>query len=182
MSIKSLVNLLYLASREHDIDAIECLVQKFLPIIKKHAKILGYDGAESDLIIRLIEQVYRLNLIKINNFNEGQAVSYVAQMIKNAAIDIHRKRCSQVQEIYLTSISDLPDCKLKSKEIVKELIEILNKKQKMVIIAKYFYGYSDKEIGDALGVSRQAINKIHNRALNIMKNQARGDNDGNTDN
>lgn len=180
MSTKSLVHLLCLANQEHDADAVEALIEKFLPAIRKYANMLGYDGAESDLIIFFIEQVYRLKLAKIKSFHEGQAVNYIARMIRNAAIDIYRKRCLRVQEVCLTSIHDRADDKLPDKQLVKELIGELNERQRQVIIGKYFYGYSDKEIGDALGVSRQAINRMHNRALNIMRNRERGDFDGNT--
>lgn len=52
---------------------------------------------------------------------------------------------------------------------VDTLINKLTKKEKTVIILKYFYEYSDVEIANIFGVSRQAINKTKNRALNKMK-------------
>ncbi len=45
----------------------------------------------------------------------------------------------------------------------------MNEKQKSVLIYKYVYGYSDCEIACALGITRQAVNGLKNRALTVLK-------------
>lgn len=50
------------------------------------------------------------------------------------------------------------------------LKRVITEKQQYVLIKKYFYDYSDEKIAQELKVSRQAINKINNRALdNVYK-------------
>ncbi|MGM8317323.1 RNA polymerase sigma factor, partial [Clostridium perfringens] len=43
------------------------------------------------------------------------------------------------------------------------------KKERQVIEYKFLVGKSDSEIGEMLNISRQAINKTKNRALNKLK-------------
>ncbi|KAA8666397.1 sigma factor-like helix-turn-helix DNA-binding protein [Clostridium sp. HV4-5-A1G] len=41
---------------------------------------------------------------------------------------------------------------------------------KKVIIKKFFYGFTDTEIGKQLSISRQAVNRLKNRALERLRN------------
>lgn len=59
-----LSDLIHVANSKHDPDAVEQIVEKFKPIILKTAKRLNYDGADTDLVIHLIEQVYKLDTSK----------------------------------------------------------------------------------------------------------------------
>ncbi|MBE6060252.1 MAG: hypothetical protein E7215_08780, partial [Clostridium sulfidigenes] len=49
------------------------------------------------------------------------------------------------------------------------LKKIINEKQKYVLIRKYYYDYTDKEISNELAISRQAISKIHKKTIENFK-------------
>ncbi|WP_423219416.1 sigma factor-like helix-turn-helix DNA-binding protein [Clostridium sulfidigenes] len=45
----------------------------------------------------------------------------------------------------------------------------MNEKQRYVLIKKYYYDFTDKEIAIELAISRQAISKIHKKAIENLK-------------
>ena len=165
---KSLVELLRSVHKTHDKNAMEEIINKFAPVLKSTSYKLNYDGAESDLIIYLIETVYTLNPSKIDSLNEGQAVAYIVQSIKNKGIDFYRKRQRQIEEVHSECLTELPD-ENTGGERVWEYLEFLSEKQRQVVLMKYLYGYSDVEIGEKFGISRQAINKINRKSLEILR-------------
>ncbi|MBW9159466.1 hypothetical protein [Clostridium tagluense] len=52
---------------------------------------------------------------------------------------------------------------------ITELLENLSKKQKYIIIEKFYKCHSDVEIARGLNITRQAVNKSKNEALKILK-------------
>ena len=82
-----------------------------------------------------------------------------------------RNRQKQIDEIYVVSIYEVPDSTSRSEYGVWNMLECLNDRQKKVIVLRYFYGYSDAEIGEIIGITRQAVNKLHRKSLKILKNE-----------
>lgn len=167
MKEKDLKELLYIVSCNHSDNAVIEIIKRFTPLIKKNAKILGYDDAESDLIIHLIEVLYSLKTEKAKSFLEGQAVNYISRTIRNKRIDINRKQNKSFFELELFEPVNV-SVEYERQEI-KELLDLLSERQKYVIVLKYYYGYSDIEIAKYIGVSRQAVNKIHRVSINKMR-------------
>jgi len=164
----TLKELLHNAAINHDDESTLEIIERFMPIIEKNARILRYDGAESDLIIHLIEVIFSMKPEKIDKLLEGQAVNYIVKTIKNKRIDIARKKIKACDEIHLFESGDYLIEHIDKQE-VDGLLEVLSERQKNVIVLKYFYGYSDVEIAKHFGISRQAVNKIHRVAIGKMK-------------
>ena len=167
MKEKTLKELMSIVSCNHNENAVIEIIKRFTPLIKKEARRLDYEGAESDLTIHLIEVLYSLNSEKIDRFFEGQAVNYISMSLKNKSIDIVRKKNKSILEVELFE-SIYVNEEYKQHEI-KELLDELSERQRNVIVLKYYYGYSDIEISKCLGISRQAINKIHRVSVKKMK-------------
>ncbi|MFR5267319.1 sigma-70 family RNA polymerase sigma factor [Clostridium sp.] len=55
--------------------------------------------------------------------------------------------------------------------IFNDLISRLNTREKEIITYKFKNNYSDIEIGNILGISRQAVNKSLNKSLNKLKKE-----------
>ena len=49
------------------------------------------------------------------------------------------------------------------------MLGTLSKKQRDVIIYKYFMNFTDVEIAEVMGISRQAVNRIKNRGLETLR-------------
>ena len=52
---------------------------------------------------------------------------------------------------------------------LKDALKYLTPKQRTVITLKYIYDYSDAEIALNLNISRQAVNRIKNRAIEVLR-------------
>ena len=52
---------------------------------------------------------------------------------------------------------------------LRDGIKLLNERQRESLILKYIYGYSDAEIAERLGITRQAVNRLERRGLEILK-------------
>ena len=59
-------------------------------------------------------------------------------------------------------------CNLRS-FIFYDLIKDLSPKQQDVIKLKFMIGLSDVEIGQVMGITRQAVNRLYNRAILALR-------------
>jgi len=53
--------------------------------------------------------------------------------------------------------------------IFKDMLSVLNKRKYSIVMFKFYYGYSDKKIGDMLSISRQAVNKYLRQAYKTIR-------------
>ena len=182
MDKKSLQEVLKLAKGGNQ-EAICYFIKKFQLLIKKFARQLNYDCAETDLIIYLLEFIKKMDIEKMSRLSEGEIVNYIIKLLRNKKIDIYRKNCLALEEIHTEE-----DCYVENKlEIedqmdLNQLINTLPDKHRIVIVSKYIYGYSDAEIGTSLGISRQAVNKLKNKALEKLKLQIKEEENGKRNN
>ncbi|NLZ51857.1 MAG: sigma-70 family RNA polymerase sigma factor, partial [Thermoanaerobacteraceae bacterium] len=49
--------------------------------------------------------------------------------------------------------------------VIQEALSILTEKQRTVIVDKFFYGYTETEIAQKMGISRQSVNRLNKKAL-----------------
>ena len=64
-----------------DDQAMLNLISKFLPLIKKYGRRLGYEDAANDLIADFIEFISEWNLNNFHQSSDGAAVKYIAQSL-----------------------------------------------------------------------------------------------------
>ncbi|MBN7771975.1 RNA polymerase sigma factor [Clostridium aminobutyricum] len=169
MDEKGLLEILQLAKNNNE-EAIYYLLKKFDLLIKKYARQLNYDCAETDLIICLLEFTKKVQLKKLETYSEGQLVNYIVNILRNKKIDIYRKRCLDIELVHMEEITEMKNNnQIDDHMNLQSLLNSLTDKQRDVIIAKYFQGYSDFEIGENLNISRQAVNKLKKRSLDKLR-------------
>lgn len=151
------------------------LIEKFMPLIKKKSYLLRYDDAIGDVTLAFIEVIHKIKLSGfVNDGKDYDIISYIQRSIHNAFISFSIKNCDyyNVNQIFDEDIivrikSDETLTKLELKDMLSTLSEL----QRTVIVQKYFYGYSDEEIGNNLSISRQAVNRAKNRAFECIRNR-----------
>ena len=169
MCERDLKTLLAYSGDDRNNGVLETMVAMFLPLIKKCAKQLNYDGAESYLIIGLIEFIAGLDSAKVDPYSEGELVNYIAKAVKNKKIALHRRHALLVRETAIVDWDNLcVDCGFENKVLIQDSFAELTKKQRDAVIAKFFFGYSDIEIAKALKISRQAVCRLIKRALKAL--------------
>ncbi len=156
--------------KKQDMSVFETLYDEFKKLIMFYAVRLYYDDAKSDLTLFFIELLYNIDLSRFESDESYSIRNYIAVSIKNQYISLsvrnqHYNKLSNC--LYDNFDGYLPN--FEDRFSLRESLKHLSYKQKMIIIYRYIYGYSECEIGEILGITRQAVNRIKNRALIILR-------------
>ncbi len=172
----SLIKPLIKKFRNQDIGAFVPLYDNFKKLINYYASKLSGEDSVSDLTVFFIELLYEIDLSRFKSDSSFAINKYIAVSIRNKYIFLSvqnvklQKFAMQLFEnndSYLQSIDE--------QLAVGDAFSLLSVKQRMVLIYKYIYGYSDIEISCVLNITRQAVNGIKKRALKILKDYFLGD-------
>lgn len=155
-------------------DSILIMVEKFTLLIKKYSKRLGYDGADTDLIITLIETINALPIFGKNVVKEDKyIVGYITTSIKHKYIYLSKKYSKAYEkEVELNlDITSTGESNIMEEErvLVRVLLDKLPELQRNIIIKKFIKDCTEVEIANELNISRQAVNRAKNRALKNLK-------------
>jgi len=138
----------------------------------------GYD-AEEIVQIAFLKLINKVSLLK--SLEHYQLSVYVISAIKTASVDFIRKRNRDTNSTFLfgddDDIEDIPDSSTTEtialekydKEIIRNSINQLNKKYKMVIEYKYYQNMNDIEIAKILDIKPQSVREYLTRARNALK-------------
>lgn len=103
---------------------------------------------------------------------------YLARCIKNQYILLLKREIEKKREIYFTEMSEAQEFRVKTQMAVEDCYEglifieikaILNKKEWFIIEQIFIKGRTAAEIGNLMGVTRQAVNQIKIRSLRKIK-------------
>ena len=150
------------------------LLEKFSPLIKSYAHklyFLEYADSVQELSIALFEAITKM---KTTN-DEYACISYIKKSIihkftklYHESIDVQSRQSNSVSMDDSNNIGDYSDnFKTENHIILLDLLNYLKTKTPLEqqIIALIYQGYSDSEIGEKLGFSRQYINRIKKKIL-----------------
>lgn len=152
--------------------ALDIIIEKFNPTIKKCSRRLFYEEAETDLIIFSIMLIQKINLDYFKDKNEGVLVNYIHHSIKHKSIDIYRKCKNNIiveTELITEILYDETSCNFEDSVIMGVLLSRLDEKESYVITQLYYKGAKYKDVEDKLQLSRQSVYNIRNKALKKLK-------------
>ena len=150
------------------------LIERFEPLIKKYINLLYKDekeDARAELIAALWEAVCSIDYYSDN----GQVVKYISTALRNRFLELYRlsrKYHDHTIEVDEITVPDFitPD-DVYNDLIIYNNMEILKKRlkgRKMQIMEMIFYkGYTDIEVADKLGISRQYVHRVKKEVLNL---------------
>ncbi len=155
--------------------ALHELISDFSPLLKKHASRLRYEDAEADLRLDFIKLICDFKVEAFSNKENSYVLAYIEKSMRNSFIR-HSKRNQQYRSRCVL-FGDLND---DQKDLVEKLAVtydhyneidtnqlkgLLTERQCSVIHFLYYRDRSVEETGQALGISRQAVNQSKNKAL-----------------
>ncbi len=156
--------------KNQDMTAFPLVFDEFKKLITFYGTKLKYEDAASDLTLFFIELLYEINIAKFPS-NDGEDIHrYIATSIKNRFISLSVVRaniCKQ-ENSFIEECYGCSEC-FDDRFWFSQGISRLNDAQQMVIIHHFVYGYSIAEIATRLNISRQAVNKTKNQALEILR-------------
>ncbi|WP_129600328.1 sigma-70 family RNA polymerase sigma factor [Anaerophilus nitritogenes] len=168
---KSLFEQIKDAKRGND-EAFIAVIEKFRPTIKKFSRQLGYEEAETDLIIELIQVIKRTIFADLKKKYDGAIVNYIYHAMDNRKINLFKKYVQGKKtevELNLDIIADQSHYEIEDVLLIKKALNDLPILQKNILKEKLIYGYADIEIAKKYQISRQAVNKTKNTTLKNLK-------------
>lgn len=153
-------------------DAILTLVNQFKPLIRKYSYLLNYEDGQSELTLIFIETIYKVPIDNPKFKQDKFIISYINKSVRNNYINLSKNRNKLYyyeSPINLDIIESSYETKVEDKILAQELLSLLTKREKEIIKLRYFEEYSNVEISEMFGISRQAVNKTKNRAITKMK-------------
>lgn len=166
----SLLKPLIASIRKQDMSGFNLIYQEFKRLISLYADRIGDDDAAQELTVFFIELLYSIELDIFKADDSDGLKRYIAVSIRNKYIALSKERQlldRMTNELYDNLAFFYQDAD--EGLILEEALKMLTPQQRAIIVYKYIYCYSDAEICMLLGVSRQAVNKMKNRALMLLR-------------
>jgi RNA polymerase sigma factor (sigma-70 family) len=159
-------------AKNNDQDATYEIIKDFDGTLKKLSNSLHYEEAQTDLIIELLKLIKNIDIEKFEDSSHEQIAKYIHMHLRKRTLDLHKKNDNKFKDFLDINNEILPDeslADIESTVLTSMLIKSLVKQQRAIITMKFIYGFSEKDIAQILGISRQAVNRVKNRALNNLR-------------
>ncbi len=138
----------------------------------------NYDVEDNkqDLIVSLINIVNKIPIDNPGFKNEGCLVNYIYKALLNSRKDMYINKNIKrdfIENKYLSSVVEFKDNyfveDIESNIEIEDMLKCLTEKEKRVIKYKFINDNSEDEIAEILGVTRQSVNRMKNKALRKLK-------------
>lgn len=155
--------------KNKDMSRFAEIYEAFAGLIHHFEVKLGYDDAGQELTVFLLELIYSLDTERFLPDDSEVLNRYIAASVRNKYIALSKKKQRHILES--GELYDRAYCveELEGSVTLKDGMKQLSERQKATIILRYIYGYSDTEIAERLGITRQAVNRLERRGLSILK-------------
>ena len=145
------------------------IYEEFKKSIQNYAKKLQDDDTSQELTLFLIELLYDIDLSCFTKENDGLK-RYILVSLKNKYYALLQQKIK-----FKKQLDNLKPCEndyidITSNITLREALECLSERQRLIIVYKYIYCLSDCEIARILDISRQAVNRLKNRSFSVLKN------------
>lgn len=149
-----------------------CLVilNVFDPLLDKLQRNSINEDMKSDLTLFMFTLLNKIPLEKECLKEDKYIISYISKSLNHQYIYLNKKiRKNNNNEMLLDKFDYMSEVDTMNSIVFDNLIDKLTDNEKYVMNRKYKFNYSDTEIANEKGVSRQAIHKIHKRAIEKLK-------------
>lgn len=101
----------------------------------------------------------------------GQAGHWLMVVAHHVVIDyVRREAGREAASLHAAlPVTHDPYGALADRIVVRELLDELTPKQRAVVVARYWYGYSFAEVAGAFGVSVDGVKELRRRAMQTMR-------------
>ena len=146
------------------------LLSHYKQLIHYYAARLKCEDGFQELTLFFIELLFSIDTEKFVSDNSTSLARYISISIKHKYIEIS-KRIARYEKLHMPFFENCFETvnETQFRLEIEEILKFLSEKQRKVIIFKYFHDYSDAEIGEFLGISRQSVFRLKNRALKTIR-------------
>ncbi len=156
--------------RSRDMTAFAVIYKEFEGLILYYSAKLGGEDYSQELTIFLIELLYDLKITDFKSDSSEGVKRYIAVSLRNKYIALSKEKqkydtlCKEAYENDFCYYSSADE-----RLLLEDMLKGLSQRQRLVVVYKYIYGYSDAELGVMFNISRQAVNRLKNRAICILQ-------------
>ena len=174
--------LLRKARDENDASAIDLIVGALYPDLHRMAQAQLAKNHTITLLdtTSMVHEAYeRLrSAARIEADCRGQFMAYASQVMRSIIVDFVRKRRTERRgggAVHVTLSTDLLDGRGGSDDDIERVNEALgelasvDQRLKQVVEMRYFGGFAEQEIGEALGVSERTVRRDWERAKLLLQ-------------
>lgn len=163
-------------ARTGDNDAAMYLIDKLAPLLKSTARKLfnlEYEDVYQELVLAVLQG---LREIKYMN-DDGQCMMYFVRIIKNRAMHLSADRYKELnatdeyQEIDFPGIPDEAGDfdNLLVRLVISDISKNYSEQRRIILYLSLYEGFSDREIAELMGLSRQYINRCKNKMITEIR-------------
>jgi RNA polymerase sigma factor (sigma-70 family) len=156
--------------RKQDEEVFSEIYDEFKKLIRMYSSRLGGEDSDQELTVFFVELLHTVDLHKFKPDNSDGVSRYIAVSLRNKYIALSKK--SQLECIMNTSFEEAENFisfTTDDYSSISEALSHLSERQQLIITYKYIYNYTDSEISEILGITRQAVNRLKNRAIKILE-------------
>jgi len=169
MENKSFIGLIE-RCQSRDMGAFNAIFSKYERLIGFYAGRSGGEDVFQELALFLLELIYKIPVSRFKGCSDKDIERYIAVCIRNKYIALSKAISQRKKESFFLFESNADTaCDLLSAAALRDALASLPEKQQMVIKLKYLYGYSDSELSLHFSVTRQAVNRLKNRAMKNLR-------------
>lgn len=154
-----------------DMGAFPPIYSEFEKLIHFYGRKLRREDAVQELTVFLLELLWKLSDDHCDFESSEGLKRYIAVCIRNQYIAL--SKAEQKQRLELELFEDMPYETIGFDDfgdlMMMDALSCLTPKQHEIIVLKYVYKYNDCEIAQRLKITRQAVNRLKNRAIHTLK-------------
>ena len=129
-----------------------------------------FEDASSELSLFLLELIYSLDTDKFISDGSEALKRYIAVSLRNRYIALSKRKAARRCEIACLEENTASTVLNQDERLaLKEGLRLLSAQQRKAIVLRHIYGFSDAEIADRLGITRQAVNRLGSRGLKTLR-------------
>ncbi len=155
--------------RDKDMSAFPLIFDEFEKLIYHYTAKCSAEDTYQELVVFLLELIHKIDISRFKNKYGDGLSRYITVCITNKYIEISKTDCIHKSQNEMLDITKPTTVDFLQKQILTDAMKMLTPKQQKIIIYKYIYDYSDVEIAYSLNISRQAVNRIKNRAIETLR-------------
>lgn len=157
-----------------DRDAMQELLKKFAPLLKKYAYLLKMEDAYEELQCNFLTALVNLDINRLISKSDGAIINYIQQSIYHSYIALSKAKRKDSKIVHTDDLQDLDplqyDARFSTNDqhnalLLHDLQDMLTDTEYKVICGLYFERYTVSELAQILGKTRQAVNQAKKRAL-----------------
>lgn len=177
-----ITSLLQRAREHNDSSALDAIVDALYPDLHRMAEAQLAKNCPITLLdaTSMVHETYeRLRgAARIDASCRGQFMAYASQVMRSVIVDFARKRraeCRGGGAVHVTLSTDLIDGQFSTDEDIERVndavqeLEGCDERLKRVVEMRYFGGFGEQEIADALGVTERTVRRDWERAKLLLR-------------